>query len=530
MSWKLWSIPIRMEGGPTGGGSGVKVRVYDDEALTILSALKVNSAGSVAQQNPLTPNAGKQTQLTVAALAGDAQLTVADVTSFALGDRIRIYDGVNTRKRFITAINAGAKVFTLDSALGVGFAIAGTNVGWQGDRGNVSFWVSDARDYYVEVEDVGSGMRMFELAIPIVAPVAPITVQDEGVAVNTRGTVNFIGPSVTATDDGANGRINVTLTGLQADGTIGAPSIGFASDTDTGFYRVGANDFAAVAAGVKVLEFVGAAGGVNYLEADSAVTGANPSVFARGSDASVSITIMAKGASGSVKIFSDPGNTNGVEVLGAGASTPPKIRSIGGDAHIDLKLEAKGLGGVMLPTHTTDWMYVNGGTGSFQISGFGGSAAIDILLAPKGTGLLKSSGTEVATRSRSAASWSDNTTAIAAGATVSKTATVGARQMCSTVVTRTAGQGVGAFAIGSTATVDAMSFGTSAGVGATSAFSNRNWNTYVGDDGAGAQKFGAGAVELLDFYINGTSLTWVFKNITGVGDTLDARAYGLAWL
>lgn len=40
-----------------------------------------------------------------------------------------------------------------------------------------------------------------------------------------------------------------------ADGAIGTPSFTFNSDADTGFYRVSANDFAAVCNGAKVLEY-----------------------------------------------------------------------------------------------------------------------------------------------------------------------------------------------------------------------------------------------------------------------------------
>ena len=44
-------------------------------------------------------------------------------------------------------------------------------------------------------------------------------------------------------------------TGLFADGTAAAPSISFAADTDTGFYRAGANVFTATAGGLGVMNF-----------------------------------------------------------------------------------------------------------------------------------------------------------------------------------------------------------------------------------------------------------------------------------
>lgn len=42
--------------------------------------------------------------------------------------------------------------------------------------------------------------------------------------------------------------------GLVGNGTVSAPSIGFASDPDNGLYRIGANNWGAAAAGAKVLD------------------------------------------------------------------------------------------------------------------------------------------------------------------------------------------------------------------------------------------------------------------------------------
>lgn len=49
----------------------------------------------------------------------------------------------------------------------------------------------------------------------------------------------------------------LTIAGAQTfgDGTVGAPSITFTSDTDTGFYRIGANQFGAAANGANVATF-----------------------------------------------------------------------------------------------------------------------------------------------------------------------------------------------------------------------------------------------------------------------------------
>lgn len=50
---------------------------------------------------------------------------------------------------------------------------------------------------------------------------------------------------------------SLTTTGVQAsgDGTVSAPGMAFGSDLNNGFYRIGTDNWAAVAAGVKVMEF-----------------------------------------------------------------------------------------------------------------------------------------------------------------------------------------------------------------------------------------------------------------------------------
>src|SRR5512139_886097 len=51
----------------------------------------------------------------------------------------------------------------------------------------------------------------------------------------------------------ANDYFTVTV-GLQSDGSVGAPSCAFSADTDTGLYRIGANDIGIAAGGVKVTD------------------------------------------------------------------------------------------------------------------------------------------------------------------------------------------------------------------------------------------------------------------------------------
>jgi len=49
------------------------------------------------------------------------------------------------------------------------------------------------------------------------------------------------------------------------DGTVGAPSITFTDDTDTGFYRAGANTVALVSGGTKIAQFPTTQGSADYV-------------------------------------------------------------------------------------------------------------------------------------------------------------------------------------------------------------------------------------------------------------------------
>jgi hypothetical protein len=68
-----------------------------------------------------------------------------------------------------------------------------------------------------------------------------------------------------------------TVTGIaiaaMASGTVGAPGLSFTADTDTGFYRIGANNLGVAAAGAKVLDVSATGLGVvgTVLSGDGAV-------------------------------------------------------------------------------------------------------------------------------------------------------------------------------------------------------------------------------------------------------------------
>lgn len=66
----------------------------------------------------------------------------------------------------------------------------------------------------------------------------------------TKMTVNFVFDGVGWVQQTANDLVF----GLAGNGTVSAPTIGFTSDPDNGFYLIGTNNFGAAAAGAKVLD------------------------------------------------------------------------------------------------------------------------------------------------------------------------------------------------------------------------------------------------------------------------------------
>lgn len=217
MARRLLSVMIPKRGGPRAGGSNWEIRFYDDEALTTLSTIYRRSSGAGTQPNgagagaSLKPNTGWNTALLADRVAGDAFVTVVDVGTFQVGDLLPVFDGVNTAYKVITAITPATKRLDLDETLGFAFAAANTKVGAEDMQGHIWAYLDDARDYHVQVKDISSGRLLPPVSIPAKLPVTTIAVQDEAVAVGTRGTINFQGVDVKATDDAGNSRVNVRV-------------------------------------------------------------------------------------------------------------------------------------------------------------------------------------------------------------------------------------------------------------------------------------------------------------------------------
>lgn len=214
MARRVFSFPVRSEGGPVLGGTATELRIYDDAALTTLSTIYAAETGVTTIPNPRIPNAGRQTALLADRLTTDTFVTVVDITGFNVGDLIPIYNGTVTAYRVITIITAGTRRFDLDAALGTAFLAANTVVGNLDMKGHVYGWLDDVRDYYMQSKNVASTRVLPPVGIPVRVPATTVGTQEEGVSTGTaRATINFTGTDVTATDDAVNARVNVAIQG-----------------------------------------------------------------------------------------------------------------------------------------------------------------------------------------------------------------------------------------------------------------------------------------------------------------------------
>jgi hypothetical protein len=65
------------------------------------------------------------------------------------------------------------------------------------------------------------------------------------------------------------------------------------------------------------------------------------------------------------------------------------LAAAGSDSEIYIDINPKGSGGrIRLCRQATDWIEALGGSGSVALSAIGGTAAIDLILSPKGTGVV----------------------------------------------------------------------------------------------------------------------------------------------
>ncbi|MES2382608.1 MAG: hypothetical protein V4538_16285 [Bacteroidota bacterium] len=115
-------------------------------------------------------------------------------------------------------------------------------------------------------------------------------------------------------------------TGLAGNGSVGSPSIGFSSDTDNGFYRIGANNYGASIGGSKVVDF--ATTGISITGTIRATSYVAPVITRTATSYTASATVTASElaggvltvASGTVTLTLPTATQMGTQ-LGAGAGT-----------------------------------------------------------------------------------------------------------------------------------------------------------------------------------------------------------------
>lgn len=209
------SFTGRVKGGPARGGTGRELRFFTLDDLSVAKTLFRRETGAGLQPVVITPNAGVARALLADRLAADTFVTVAvgQTGFYNVGDLVPIWNATQgTVYRVITAITPATGRLDLDSALGVAFTVAnGTQVNATDMEGHVFGWADDGTATWMQVKELGSNRLLAPVKIANAAPALNVAVQEEGVLVNSRAAINFIGPLVTAADDAPNARINITI-------------------------------------------------------------------------------------------------------------------------------------------------------------------------------------------------------------------------------------------------------------------------------------------------------------------------------
>lgn len=159
-----------------------------------------------------------------------------------------------------------------------------------------------------------------------------------GVNFQTTGIFWQAGPKLSATVS-TQAIWTATTTGLQMDsgvfynqdGSVGSPGITFINDSDTGFYRIGSNDFAATAGGAKVAEF--STTGLAVTKAISASNFSGTSSGTNTGDQTISLTgpVTGSGVGTFATTLSNSAVSN-VHVAAAAAISGSKIVSASSSA------------------------------------------------------------------------------------------------------------------------------------------------------------------------------------------------------
>ena len=113
------------------------------------------------------------------------------------------------------------------------------------------------------------------------------------------------------------------------------------------------------AGGIRQFAIAHTASAVNYIQVTGAVTTANPTISALGSDATVNLNLYSKGAA-RINFFNNNGTNRQVSIGGLGTAavnyigldgsasgSAPVVSVDGTDPNIDIKLTPKGTGKVV---------------------------------------------------------------------------------------------------------------------------------------------------------------------------------------
>lgn len=209
----------------------------------------------------------------------------------------------------------------------------------------------------------------------------------------------------------------LTFTGTLsfADGSSSAPSITFASATNTGMYLNGTGIGFATAGGLQ-FNVANTASAVNYYTTTGAVTLGAVISYASGSDTNIPAAISSKGTGG-VALYTGQGArlqfnvadtasaVNYTAITGAALSGWPRMYTAGTDTDIPFGISSKGAGGVGLYTgslaslqfyaaNTTSAVNYLQATGAAttahpSLAAAGSDTNINLKLSAKGTGALQ---------------------------------------------------------------------------------------------------------------------------------------------
>lgn len=172
--------------------------------------------------------------------------------------------------------------------------------------GRAEFWLDNSLSYkFVIKTSGGSTIKTIDTVIPFAGSSGTVSASD--------GTISA--PSIRFTNDtdtgfyrvGANAFSAVNNSGTECwqvnangqfavrDGSAATPSLSFLNDLDNGLYRIGANNWGLSANGALALSIVGVSSAVNYIELTNNSTTNPPYFSAKGSDTNIDARFEAKG-------------------------------------------------------------------------------------------------------------------------------------------------------------------------------------------------------------------------------------------